>query len=346
MKTIRIISRVSAVISAVALLCCVSSCDKNAHSGEEGIYLFPQFVNPDHVTELKSIKVWVFDSEGEKVDELDFGTTADMVATPLKLVSGSYRFVALANVGDDFRVLTPDNMPEPMSLDMPSAVDVKRAHWVDEEEEGGTEQNPSYAEQIFVSFSEKAYLGGFFSEGRSFYAVRDYRVSGDGIEIISLPMKSFLSEVELSVSDISTSKYYVLRSYTSSMGFYPARKAADGSYGVPAEVPNGADLGIARVLSPSAPSAVFYLFPDVPESYYEYGKYSECRFDSAPVNTEEEAYGCDYVMAHDLIMYAGHRYQLNLVDAGNGDWSNNVEEAVKVNDWTELWKTNRSEPPQ
>ena len=346
MKTIRIISQAFAVLSAVALQCCVSSCDKNAHSGENGIYLYPQFVNPDHVTELKGIKVWVFDSEGEKVDELDFDTSGDMVATSLKLASGSYSFVALANLRDDFEVTTPDNMPEPMSLDMPSAVDVK-AHWI-EDEESGTEQNPSYAEQIYVTFNrEKAYSSdAFCPEGRSFYAVRDYRVSGDGIEIISLPMKSFLSEVELSVPDVSTSKYYVLRSYTSSMGFYPARKAADGSYGVPAEVPNGADLGIARVLSPSAPSAVFYLFPDVPESYFEYGKHSEFRFDSAPVNKEEAVYGCDYVMAHDRIMYAGHRYQLNLVDAGNGDWSNNVEEAVKVNDWTELWKTNRSEPPQ
>lgn len=320
MKTIKVISRVLAVLSAVALQWCVSSCDKNAHNGEDGVYLYPQFVTPDHKTELKDIKVWVFDSEGGKVDEFDFATAGDMVSTPLKLAPGNYSFVALANLRDDFEVFTPDNMSMPTS---------------DDEESGESEF--SYAEEIFVCFKN------YSVRDRSFSGGKDYSVRGEGVEIISLPMKSFLSEVELSLGGLSVSRNYTLRSYTSSLGFYPARKAADGSYGVPMDVPNGADMGCERILSPSAPSAVFYIFPDTPSEERSY-----FRFDSYLVDPmgSSEMDGYDLVSVKGYRMYPGHRYQLNFVDAGNGVLYYSVNKSIKVNDWTDRWETPRSMPPQ
>lgn len=317
MKSIKRISRTILAAAAVILQCCVSSCDKNAHSGEEGIYIIPEFSNPDHKTAIKDVRILIYDNDGKQVLDSNFGSGDALASHCFELEAGNYQFVALVNLGNNG-----------FKADFESA-SIKAS--VDD----GVEARSS--EDILITLDYRGAMSNvdLAPKGRGFYGVRDCSIKGRGYEVVAMPLKSFVSEVEFTMTGVTEQMTYTLNSYTSAYGFYLARKNLAGEYGRPTEDSAGGDLGLVAKLTAKNPVALFYIFPDSEITYgEEVPAESRMRLGQLPTASQDYGYSA-YVSGPAMI--AGHRYQMTLNVLEDNVWGYEAESVVAVNDWTEKW---------
>lgn len=83
----------------IGMLSALTSCDKDAHEGENGLAVSLSMPNKDAVND---IRLWVYQSDGAPIDEYHYATASELSSTLLPLPAGDYVLISATNLVTPF----------------------------------------------------------------------------------------------------------------------------------------------------------------------------------------------------------------------------------------------------
>jgi len=173
MKTKRLLesARMTCVIKSlyiigvtIGILSALTSCDKNAHEGENGLTVSLSMPNKDAVSD---IRLWVYQSDGAPIDEYHYATAGELSSTLLPLPAG------------DYVLITATNLVSPFSPDMAVGSGVR-----------------PYEGLTFRLDDASA------SPAHAHYGTQAVKVSGDGTTHAEVAMSRILAELQFTVKGV------------------------------------------------------------------------------------------------------------------------------------------------
>ena len=178
------------------LVGCLSACDKNAHEAEQhGVSACLSFADELDVNRVKAFNgyLWIYNSTGKLVEEYTYADEKDLASQRFYLASGQYIFVSALN------------------LQSPLAY-----------------KNQNATETLTFQVSSSTSL-----PEHAFYATTEVEVDGNKSQWVTLPMKRFLSELTIMITDAPSGTRLAAKVYEPAEGVYPVWKDADGRFGLP-----------------------------------------------------------------------------------------------------------------
>jgi len=86
--------------------CLLASCDHNVHDGEDegGLSVSLTWADEaDHGTEVKDVKLWIFNADdGSLVEEKHYGSAQEVASQRFALPEGHYQILAITNLIEPF----------------------------------------------------------------------------------------------------------------------------------------------------------------------------------------------------------------------------------------------------
>ena len=99
--------------------CLFTACDHNVHDDEDGnlsVSLAWQD-ETDHGTEVKDVKIWIFNADnGSLVEEDQFAKPQDIASQNFSLPKGNYRILTTANFVEPYIMIEPTRTMEDMNM--------------------------------------------------------------------------------------------------------------------------------------------------------------------------------------------------------------------------------------
>ena len=212
--------------------CLLASCDHDVHSDEEESGLSVSLTwadEADQGTEVKDVKLWIFNADdGSLVEEKHYGSAQEVASQRFQLPEGTYRILNTTNltgpffITDQTRALTNWNNIQ-IGLTNPKNV------------------------------NHNAYFG-----------VTDVRIDNkEGSYVVQNPMKSVLSELTVIIENVPKGTEMSGKALDCACCLFPTLKNSDGDYGLPSIEPTEVELPILLATESTLKSEVIRLMPTI-----------------------------------------------------------------------------------
>ena len=206
----------------------LSSCVEEEHEGEGGLAVALSWADQaDQGTEVKDVKLWIFNAEdGSLVTEKQYGSAEEVASQRFHLAEGNYRILATTNliepftIGEATRALSNWNN---IQIGLTNPKDVK----------------------------DNAYFG-----------VADVRIDNkEGNYVVQNPVKSVLPELTIIIENVPKGTEMSGKALDAAWCLFPTQKNSDGDYGLPSLDPTEVELPTILSMDGTLHSEVIRLMP-------------------------------------------------------------------------------------
>ena len=212
--------------------CLLASCDHDVHGGEDdgGLSVSLTWADEaDQGTEVKDVKLWIFNADdGSLVEEKHYSSAKEVASQRFVLPEGSYRILAATNltepftIGEQTRALTNWNN---IQIGLTNPKDV----------------------------NHNAYFG-----------VADVRIDNkEGNYVVQNPIKSVLAELTIIIENVPKGTEMSGKALDAAWCLFPTQKNSDGDYGLPSIKPTEVELPTLLATESTLKSEVIRLMPTI-----------------------------------------------------------------------------------
>ena len=212
--------------------CLLASCDHNVHDGEEESGLSVSLTwadEADQGTEVKDVKLWIFNAnDGSLVEEKHDGSAQEVASQRFQLPEGTYR------------ILTTTNLTEPF--------------FISEQTRSLTNWN-----NIQIGLTNPKDV-----RNNAYFGVTDVKIDNkEGSYVVQNPMKSVLSELTIIIENVPKGTEMSGKALDCAWCLFPTQKNSDGEYGLPSIEPTEVELPILLATESTLKSEVIRLMPTI-----------------------------------------------------------------------------------
>lgn len=233
MKTNRIFSVWLWVLLCVP--CLLTSCDHDVHNSEEegGLSVSLTWADQaDQGTEVKDVKLWIFNGDdGSLVEEKHYGSAEEVASQRFQLKEGNYRILSCVNlteplfITESTRALSNCNS---IQIGLTNPKDVK----------------------------DNAYFG-----------VADVRIGNkEGHYVVQDSIKSVLAELTIVIENVPKGTEMNGKALDAAWCLFPTQKNGDGNYGLPSLETTEVELPTLQATETTLQSEVIRLMPTAQET--------------------------------------------------------------------------------
>ena len=212
--------------------CLLASCDHDVHDGEEEGGLSVSLIwadEADQGTEVKDVKLWIFDADkGSLIEEKHYGSTQEVASQRFQLPEGTYR------------ILTTTNLTEPFFI---------------------SEQTRSLINwnNILIGLTNPKDV-----KHNAYFGVADVKIDNkEGSYVVQTPIKSVLSELTIIIENIPKGTEMSGKVLDCASCLFPTQKNSDGDYGLPSIEPTEVELPTLPATESTLKSEVIRLMPTI-----------------------------------------------------------------------------------
>ena len=191
--------------------CLLASCDHDVHSDEEESGLSVSLTwadEADRGTEVKDVKLWIFNADdGSLVEEKHYGSAQEVASQRFQLPEGTYR------------ILTTTNLTEPFFI---------------------SEQARSLSNwnNILIGLTNPKDV-----KHNAYFGVADVKIDNkEGSYVVQTPIKSVLAELTIIIENIPKGTEMSGKALDCAWCLFPTLKNSDGDYGLPSIEPTEVEL--------------------------------------------------------------------------------------------------------
>ena len=210
--------------------CLLASCDHDVHSDEEESGLSVSLTwadEADQGTEVKDVKLWIFNAnDGSLVEEKHDGSAQEVASQRFQLPEGTYR------------ILTTTNLTEPF--------------FISEQTRSLTNWN-----NIQIGLTNPKDV-----KHNAYFGVADVKIDNkEGSYVVQTPIKSVLSELTIIIENIPKGTEMSGKVLDCAWCLFPTQKNRDGDYGLPSIEPAEVELPTLLATESTLKSEVIRLMP-------------------------------------------------------------------------------------
>ena len=212
--------------------CLLASCDHNVHDGEDegGLSVSLTWADEaDQGTEVKDVKLWIFNADdGSLVEKKHYGSAKEVASQRFALPVGHYQILAITNLIEPF-----------FTTDQTRAL----TNW-NNIQVGLT--NPK-------DVNHNAYFG-----------VADVRIDNkEGSYVVQNPVRSVLAELTIIIENIPKGTEMSGKALDAAWCLFPTQKNGDGDYGLPSIKPTEVEMPSILATESTLRSEVIRLMPTI-----------------------------------------------------------------------------------
>ena len=212
--------------------CLLASCDHDVHSDEEESGLSVSLTwadEADQGTEVKDVKLWIFNADnGSLVEEKHYGSAQEVASQRFQLPEGTYR------------ILTTTNLTEPF--------------FISEQTRALTNWN-----NILIGLTNPKNV-----RNNAYFGVTDVKIANkEGSYVVQNPMKSVLAELTIIIENIPKGTEMSGKALDCACCLFPTQKNSDGVYGLPSIDPTEVELPTLLATESTLKSEVIRLMPTI-----------------------------------------------------------------------------------
>ena len=212
--------------------CLLASCDHDVHDGEEegGLSVSLTWADEaDQSTEVKDVKLWIFNADdGSLVEEKQYGGAQEVASQRFQLPEGTYR------------ILTTTNLTEPF--------------FISEQTRSLTNWN-----NILIGLTNPKDV-----KNNAYFGVADVKIDNkEGSYVVQTPIKSVLSELTIIIENIPKGTEMSGKALDCAGCLFPTLKNSDGDYGLPSIEPTEVELPTLLATESTLKSEVIRLMPTI-----------------------------------------------------------------------------------
>ena len=212
--------------------CLLASCDHDVHSDEKESGLSVSLTwadEADQGTEVKDVKLWIFNADnGSLVEEKHYGSAQEVASQRFQLPEGTYR------------ILTTTNLTEPF--------------FISEQTRALTNWN-----NILIGLTNPKNV-----RNNAYFGVTDVKIANkEGSYVVQNPMKSVLSELTIIIENIPKGTEMSGKALDCAGCLFPTQKNSDGDYGLPSIEPTEVELPTLPATESTLKSEVIRLMPTI-----------------------------------------------------------------------------------
>ena len=212
--------------------CLLASCDHNVHDGEDvgGLSVSLTWADEaDQGTEVKDVKLWIFDADkGSLIEEKHYGSTEEVASQRFELPEGTYR------------ILTTTNLTEPF--------------FISEQTRSLTNWN-----NIQIGLTNPKDV-----KHNAYFGVADVRIDNkEGNYVVQNPVKSVLAELTIIIENVPKGTEMSGKALDAAWCLFPTQKNSDGEYGLPSIKPTEVEMPTILATESTLQSEVIRLMPTI-----------------------------------------------------------------------------------
>ena len=212
--------------------CLLASCDHDVHDGEEegGLSVSLTWADEaDQGTEVKDVKLWIFDADkGSLIEEKHYGSTEEVASQRFELPDGTYR------------ILTTTNLTEPF--------------FINEQTRALTNWN-----NILIGLTNPKDV-----RNNAYFGVTDVKIDNkEGNYVVQNPIRSVLAELTIIIENIPKGTEMSGKALDAAWSLFPTQKNSDGDYGLPSIEPTEVELPTLLATESTLKSEVIRLMPTI-----------------------------------------------------------------------------------
>ena len=212
--------------------CLLASCDHNVHDGEDegGLSVSLTWADEaDQGTEVKDVKLWIFNADdGSLVEEKHYSSAKEVASQRFTLPEGSYRILAATNLTEPFTV-----GEQTMAL----------TNW----------------NNIQIGLTNPKDV-----RNNAYFGVADVKIDNkEGSYVVQTPIKSVLSELTIIIENIPKGTEMSGKALDCAWCLFPTLKNSDGDYGLPSIEPAEVELPTLLATESTLKSEVIRLMPTI-----------------------------------------------------------------------------------
>ena len=212
--------------------CLLASCDHDVHSDEKESGLSVSLTwadEADQGTEVKDVKLWIFNADnGSLVEEKHYGSAQEVASQRFQLPEGTYR------------ILTTTNLTEPF--------------FISEQTRALTNWN-----NILIGLTNPKNV-----RNNAYFGVTDVKIANkEGSYVVQNPMKSVLAELTIIIENIPKGTEMSGKVLDCAGCLFPTQKNSDGDYGLPSIEPAEVELPTLLATESTLKSEVIRLMPTI-----------------------------------------------------------------------------------
>ena len=212
--------------------CLLASCDHDVHNDEEegGLSVSLTWADEaDKGTEVKDVKLWIFNADnGSLVEEKHYGSAQEVASQRFQLPEGTYR------------ILTTTNLTEPF--------------FISEQTRALTNWN-----NILIGLTNPKNV-----RNNAYFGVTDVKIANkEGSYVVQNPMKSVLAELTIIIENIPKGTEMSGKALDCACCLFPTQKNSDGEYGLPSIEPTEVELPTLLATESTLKSEVIRLMPTI-----------------------------------------------------------------------------------
>ena len=212
--------------------CLLASCDHDVHDDKEESGLSVSLTwadEADQGTEVKDVKLWIFNADdGSLVEEKHYGSAQEVASQRFQLPEGTYR------------ILTTTNLTEPF--------------FISEQTRALTNWN-----NIQIGLTNPKNV-----RNNAYFGVADVKIDNkEGSYVVQTPIKSVLSELTIIIENIPKGTEMSGKVLDCAWCLFPTQKNRDGDYGLPSIEPAEVELPTLLATESTLKSEVIRLMPTI-----------------------------------------------------------------------------------
>ena len=212
--------------------CLLASCDHDVHDGEEkgGLSVSLTWADEaDQGTEVKDVKLWIFDADkGSLIEEKHYGSTEEVASQRFELPEGTYR------------ILTTTNLTEPF--------------FISEQTRSLTNWN-----NIQIGLTNPKDV-----RNNAYFGVTDVKIDNkEGNYVVQNPIRSVLAELTIIIENIPKGTEMSGKALDCAWCLFPTLKNSDGEYGLPSIEPTEVEIPTILATESTLQSEVIRLMPTI-----------------------------------------------------------------------------------
>ena len=212
--------------------CLLASCDHDVHNGEDegGLSVSLTWADEaDQATEVKDVKLWIFNADdGSLVEEKQYGGAQEVASQRFQLPEGTYR------------ILTTTNLTEPFFI---------------------SEQTRSLSNwnNILIGLTNPKDV-----KHNAYFGVADVKIDNkEGSYVVQTPIKSVLSELTVIIENVPKGTEMSGKALDCACCLFPTQKNGDGDYGLPSIEPTEVEMPTILATESTLQSEVIRLMPTI-----------------------------------------------------------------------------------
>ena len=212
--------------------CLLTSCDHDVHDGKEESGLSVSLTwadEADQGTEVKDVKLWIFNADnGSLVEEKHYGSAQEVASQRFQLPEGTYR------------ILTTTNLTEPFFI---SEQTRDLSNW----------------NNILIGLTNPKDV-----KHNAYFGVADVKIDNkEGSYVVQTPIKSVLAELTIIIENIPKGTEMSGKALDCAWCLFPTLKNSDGDYGLPSIEPAEVELPTLLATESTLKSEVIRLMPTI-----------------------------------------------------------------------------------